>query len=118
MRQSEYTTFYERRGNVKYPVRGKLFMRHRGRAIYVRNGVLTDGLTGRLVLDFKADAGGRTVIESLDIAIDFLVAVQKTLPSRLRRSNRRPVKWRSMRNGCYTVNGKVIATKEDTHEQR
>lgn len=49
MRQSEYTTYYERRGNVKYPVRGKLYMRHRGRAIYVRGGVLTDGLTGMAI---------------------------------------------------------------------
>ncbi len=112
MRQSEYTTYYERWNNIKVPERGKLFMRHRGRAIYIRNGTLIDGLTGMVIPlpvrreRFRLDKSN--VIPFLDSVWEKILKDAKSL---------RKTKWRSRQGGVITVNGKVITTKEDTHEQ-
>ncbi len=103
MRQSEYTQYYERRGNVKYPVRGKLYMRHRGRAIYVRNGILIDGFTGMAIprqMGKKGKILDKTLItEFLDSIWDKLVSDAKTL---------RKTQWQSWEGGVYRINGKFV----------
>lgn len=107
MRQSEYTTFYERRGNVKYPVRGKLYMTHRGRTVYERDGVLTDGISG-IRFDTKLSDGEDALRKEID---DNWLRMHRHLRTQPR------LLWRSKAGGVITVNGKVIATKEDTHER-
>ncbi len=103
MRQSEYTTFYERRGNVKYPVT------HRGRAIYERDGVLTDSISG-LRFDTKLADGEDALRKEIDDNWPRMHRHLRTQPRLL---------WRSKAGGVVTVNGKVIATKEDTrHDTR
>ncbi len=106
MRQSEYTTFYERRGNVKYPVRGKLYMIHRGRAVYERDGVLTDGISG-IRFDTKLSDGEDALRKEID---DNWPRMHRHLRTQPR------LCWRSKAGNVITVNGKVIATKEEIHE--
>lgn len=102
MRQSEYTTFYERHGNVKIPVRGKLFMRHRGRAIYVRNRKLTDAMTGLILPIRLVELSKDDVKRKLDEMWDGIIKIHKELEA---------TEWRSKRDGVITINGKVINTE-------
>lgn len=103
MRQSEYTTFYERRGRSKYPVRGKLYMRYRGLSIYVRNGDLTEGRSG-IGLEVTDGVGKADVKKYIDAHYDAIFTAIKEQGGR--------VHWRSMEGGVLKINGKVVQQNE------
>lgn len=106
MRQSEYTTFYERRGRSKYPVRGKLYMQYRELNIYVRDGNLTEGLSG-IRLPITVAGGTPHVKRVMDAHYDTIIKAIKEQGGR--------VHWRSLEGGLLKINGKVVQQNEQRY---